>query len=191
MPNAGSFRKGKSGNKKGRPSGSGKQATDPDQILLNKTVTTTIRGKICEMPIEEAIQHRTFKDALAGKAKAIRQVLEWIRERKAWNKQHGPTKPPETKPMHEYSPDPDNADQALMILGIARVDRYRATWGLERTPLIIEPWAVQRALGRIRDGAGFNQNDWETVKRCTDDWEALMSAASKSPEDLGDTDGQH
>ncbi|KJC36500.1 DUF5681 domain-containing protein [Bradyrhizobium sp. LTSP857] len=189
-PNAGSFRKGQSGNRRGRPPGSGKQAEDPYRVLLNKTVTTTIRGKISEMPIEEAIQHRTFKDALAGKPRAIRQVLEWIKEREAWLKQHRPTALSQQTPMRESSPDPDNADQALMFLGIARIDRYRAKWGLERTPLIIEPWAVELALSRNRNGADFSQRDWDHVKLCTRDFEVLMSAASHSRRDTGDIDEQ-
>ncbi|TGN89415.1 hypothetical protein EOW77_0011250 [Bradyrhizobium yuanmingense] len=189
QPNAGSFAKGRSGNPKGRPRGTGKHAgkgASPYKVLLNKTVTTTIRGKLREMSIEEAVQHRTFKDALAGKPKAIREVLAWIKEREDWLKQHAPAPPSHPRITRQFSPDPDNADAALVLLGLARIDRYRARWGLARTPLIIEPWAVELALGRSRGGAGFSQSDWNAIKRCTRDFEILMSAKALSQ---GDADG--
>lgn len=182
-PNVGSFKKGRSGNPKGRPRGTGKHAAGGStyQVLLDKTVTATIGGKVREMSMEEAIQHRTFKDALAGKAKAIRQVLEWIREREAWLRQRRPVQSSRPTAMREFSPDPDNADQALMILGIVRIDQYRASWNkLERTPLLIEPWAVELALRRNRGGAGFDEGDWAEIKRCTQELGAQMLPASQA-----------
>ena len=78
LPNAGSFKKGQSGNRRGRPPGSGKHTRNvtATEILLDKTVT--IGGKTREISAEEAIQQRTFKDALAGNRMATREVIKWI-----------------------------------------------------------------------------------------------------------------
>jgi hypothetical protein len=49
---------------------------------------------------------------------AQREVLKWILKREAWLAKHAPkTSWPRIKRL--ISPDPDNADAALLLLGIA------------------------------------------------------------------------
>jgi hypothetical protein len=60
--------------------------------------------------------------------------------------------------------DPDNANEALLLLGIAERDTF---WGLR-----LQPWAVQAALsrpGRRR----LSAEDVSNIKRCTHDAETL------------------
>jgi hypothetical protein len=52
--------------------------------------------------------------------------------------------------MRLISPDPDNADAALLLLGIAALNPARADIGADRDQLLLEPWAVQVALRRRR-----------------------------------------
>ena len=63
--------------------------------------------------------------------------------------------------------DPENADAALQILGIATRD---AGWGLqdnEREALLLELWAVQAALARRRGGERLGDREVKEIKRCT------------------------
>ena len=70
--------------------------------------------------------HRTLRDAFAGKRMAMREVLKWIITREAWLKKMTAISPmPELQPFLSF-PDPDNADEALVILGIADHDPERA-----------------------------------------------------------------
>jgi hypothetical protein len=85
-PRTGRFLKGHSGNPKGRPR---KQTTPPDadaarsafEIVLDKRVTVTQGGVDQELSVEEALQLRTYQDALAGNRAARREVLKMIAKR--------------------------------------------------------------------------------------------------------------
>ena len=59
-PPAGSrFRKGQSGNPKGRPKSRSVSATSAFDILIDRSLTVTQNGQLREVTIEEALQHRT------------------------------------------------------------------------------------------------------------------------------------
>ena len=83
-PRTGQFQKGQSGNPKGRPR---KQSVLPDatpsafEIVFEKRVTVTKGGIDQELSVEEALQLRTYQDALAGNRAAQRAVLKMIAER--------------------------------------------------------------------------------------------------------------
>lgn len=177
---AGQFQKGQSGNLKGRPK---KPPAQPRpsaiDIVIDRTLTLTRDGVPREITMQEALQHRTYQDAIAGKRMAEREVLKWIRKREAWFAQQGlqnSLKPIEVK----TSPDPDNADAALLILGIAWPD---ASWASEpyydygeglRRRLLLEPWAVQQAIDRRRRAAALETRDVEEILRCTRDESSLV-----------------
>ena len=63
------FRKGQSGNPKGRPR---KQvpATSAFDVIFEKTLSVTQNGVERELTVEEALQLRTYQDALAGNRSA-------------------------------------------------------------------------------------------------------------------------
>jgi hypothetical protein len=170
--NPGWFPKGRSGNPKGRPRGSRAATGSAFEVLVDKTLTVPDRGGTREIPFKEALQLRTFQDALAGKAMAMREVLKWIRKREAWLAEHEP-KVHKPIPWLIASVDPDNADDALVLLGIAAPDPIRADFGASRAQLLLEPWAVQTALRRRRGGQRLTEQELATVRRCTRDPDTL------------------
>ena len=118
--------------------------------------------------MEEALQHRTYQDAIAGKRMAQREVLKWIRKREAWIAARSVTKG--TKKIEvKQSPDPMNALDALLILGIATPDDNVTKYGpndLYRRALL-EPWAVQAALDRRRSATPLTEKERAEILRCS------------------------
>jgi hypothetical protein len=170
--NSGWFLKGRSGNPKGRPTSSRASRASAFEVILEKTLTVVHHGGMREITVEEALQQRTYRDALAGKRVAIREVLRWIKQREAWLAEHKPK-----ASRHDFVPrftsDPDNADTALLLLGIAAHNPDRAEWGKDRAQLLLEPWAVQAALHRRRGGNRLTDSERDTIRRCTRDPHSL------------------
>lgn len=167
-PNCGRFRKGRSGNPGGRPIASRASEASAFDVVLEKTVTTTDRGGTKQIPLEEALQQRTYRDAVAGKRPAMREVAKWIVKYEAWLAKHAPKAVPSKITQH-VSPDPDNADAALILLGIAAPNPARADIGADRAQLLLEPWAVEAALRRRRGGERLNDKERDEIRRCTRD----------------------
>ena len=74
---------------------------------MEKTLIVDDRGGTREITVEEALQQRTYRDALAGKRMAQREVVKWIMKREAWLAEHEPKAP---GLAINYSHDADNAD---------------------------------------------------------------------------------
>jgi hypothetical protein len=143
-PNRGWFPRGRSGNKKGRPAGS-RAVQDPvAEILVNPKMTVNGPGGPREMSVVEVIQWKMYQAALTGKAMAIREVTKRFIKYQLWMAKHAPKAAPRQIAL-QSSPDPDNADEALQLLGIARPNPERADIGLSRAQLLLEPWAAQAA----------------------------------------------
>jgi len=171
-PNRGWFRKGHSGNPGGRPPTSRPSQASSFDLLVEKTLTVAHHGGTREITMEEALQQRTYRDALAGKRMAQREVLKWIMKREAWLAKHAPHASRSTTTRH-ISPDPDNADAALLLLGIAAPNPARAEFGKDRAQLLLEPWAVQAALRRRRGGHRLADRERDEIRRCTRDPDGL------------------
>jgi hypothetical protein len=168
--NPGWFPKGRSGNLNGRPRASRASQRSAFDIVVEKTLTVTDRGGRREVTMEEALQQRTYRDALAGKGMAMREVVKWILKREAWLAKHAP----KARPIKRYiSPDPDNADAALLLLGIAAPDPERTHMEADRAQLLLEPWAVQAALRRRRGGHRLTDEERDTIRRCARDPDTL------------------
>jgi Family of unknown function (DUF5681) len=173
-PNPGWFRKGQSGNSKGRPTASRPPQASALDVIVGKTLTIAHGGGTREITVEEALQQRTYRDAVAGKRMAQREVLKWIMKREAWLAKHSPHASRSTTPRHiSFSPDPDNADAALLLLGIAAENPARANIGDDRAQLLLEPWAVQSALRRRRGGNRLTDSELEEIRRSTRDPDSL------------------
>jgi hypothetical protein len=173
-PNPGQFPKGRSGNLKGRPTGSrpSKDGSALD-IVLEKTLTASLPGGgTREITLEEALQQQTFQKALKGDRKAQREVLKWIRKREDWLAKNAPA--PWPKIIRKISPDPDNADAALQLLGIAATNPARADVIGSRAQLLLEPWAAQAALSRRRGGNRLTDNERAWIRYCTRDPDSLV-----------------
>ena len=168
----GRFRKGLSGNPGGRPTATRAPRSSAFDVIVEKTLTVAHQGGTREITLEEALQQRTFQDALAGKRMAQREVLKSIQKREAWLAKHAPkTSWPPIKRL--ISPDPDNADAALLLLGIAAPNPARAEFGKNRAQLLLEPWAVRAALHRRRGGSRLTGEDRAAIRRCTRDPDSL------------------
>ena len=139
--NSGWFPKGRSGNPKGRPTSSRASRASAFEVIVDKTLTVAHHGGTREITMEEALQQRTYQDALEGKRPAMREVLRWIKKREAWLAEHMPKA---RDFVLRLTDDPDNADTALLLLGIAAHNPDRAGWRKDRAHLLLEPWAVQR-----------------------------------------------
>jgi hypothetical protein len=158
------FRKGQSGNPRGRPRKQLKPHSSVFDVVIDRTLTITQNGKPREVTVDEALQHRTYQDAIAGNRAARREVLKMIAKReKAITKRAPPAIPVEVLTEPE---DPTNADEALLILGIAGRDPRRSDRHGGREQLLREPWAVEAALGR-RAARRMSRREIEDAKRCT------------------------
>src|ERR671912_1717792 len=83
-PKESRFRKGESGNPKGRPKARPGPPPSAFDVVIDRTLTVTQNGKPREVTVEEALQHRTYQDALAGNRAARREVLRMIAKRETW-----------------------------------------------------------------------------------------------------------
>jgi hypothetical protein len=171
-PNRGWFRKGRSGNPGGRPTTSRAPEASAFDVVVEKTLTVAHHGGTRDITVEEALQQRTYRDALVSKRMPQRAVLKWIMRREAWLAKHAP-KASWPKITRHISPDPDNADTALLLLGIAAPNPTRADIGADRAQLLLEPWAVQAALSRRRGGNRLTDSERDAIRRCTRDPDSL------------------
>jgi len=171
-PNPGWFPKGRSGNLRGRPTSSRAPKSSAFEVLVEKTLTVADHGGTREITMEEALQQRTYRDALAGKRMAVREVVKWIIKREAWLVKHA-TEASRPAITRHISPDPDNADAALQLLGIATPNPARGDFGADRAQLLLEPWGVQAALRRRRGGQRLTNRERNDIRRCTRDPDCL------------------
>lgn len=173
-PSKGRFKPGKSGNPKGRPRKKVEPRTSAFDVVIDRTLTITRNGDPREVTMEEALQHRTYQDAIAGKRMAQREVLKWIKKRETWIAERNSTK--SIRPIElMQSPDPMNALDALLLLGIATPDDDVAKYGPndECRRAFLEPWAVQAALDRRRSATPLTERDRDAILRCTRDRDTL------------------
>lgn len=164
------FRKGKSGNPKGRPR---KQPVAPPSafdVVIDRTLTIVEGGSPREVTVDEALQHKTYQDAIAGNRAARREVLKMIAKReKALSHKRIDVRPFETRT--EWV-DPRNADEALLVLGICRPNPRQIERDNQRQDLLLEPWAVEAALSR-RAAKRMDKENVREAQRCTADPETL------------------
>lgn len=164
----GRFRPGKSGNPKGRPRKVVEARSSAFDVVIDRTLTITRNGQPREVTMEEALQHRTYQDAVAGKRMAQREVLKWIKKREAWIAARDARKA--SRPIEvKWSPDPMNALDALLILGIASRDDDPSKYGPNDAcrRALLEPWAVQAALDRRRSATPLTETERADILRCT------------------------
>ena len=170
--NRGWFPKGCSGNPGGRPATSRASQCSAFGVLVEKTLSVPHQNGTREITVEEALQQRTYRDAVAGERMAQREVAKWIMKREAWLAKHTPKPSRQMIPLLSSS-DPDNADAALLLLGIATPNPERADIVADRAQLLLEPWAVQAALRRRRGGNRLTDSERDEIRRRTRDPDSL------------------
>lgn len=109
-PRANQFKRGKSGNPKGRPKGS-RELDDQMRKLLSKKYPITEGGVRTTATMQEILLTQLCKHAMAGKPHAMTFVLDFIRK---FSKQ--------AEPQPKYS-----REQLLAMTDQERVDLYRKT----------------------------------------------------------------
>ena len=92
------FRKGQSGNPRGRPRKKPDPVASAFDVVIDRTLTIVQDGVPREVTVGEALQHRTYQNAIAGNRAARREVLKMIakREQAITNKtpRHSSTRDP-------------------------------------------------------------------------------------------------
>jgi len=142
------FRKGQSGNPKGRPRKQPPPVSAFD-VIFEKTLSVTQNGGERELTVEEALQLRTYQDALAGNRAARREVLKMIARRETWLAARSQAKPGLVEIKRGY--EGRTADEALLLLGIASQDEPPMAPELDdQVRLKLEPWVIRLGLRRAR-----------------------------------------
>lgn len=164
-PAATRFRKGQSGNPKGRPRKEKPATGSAFDVVIDRTFTVMRDGRSRELTVEEALQLQTYRDAIAGNRAARREVLKMIAKREQYRASHAEVRRPRYEMRMEK--DPENADLALLALGIAGRNPERQGPDFDGEQLLLEPWAVQLALSRRRGGAKLTRKEMDEIRRCT------------------------
>lgn len=164
------FRKGQSGNPKGRPKKKPLPVSAFD-IIFEKTLSVTQNGTERELTVEEALQLRTYQNALAGSRPARREVLKMIARREKWLASHAPA--PKSGPVSlVIEEDPDNVNAALLLLGIATPNEHDYGPDDPYVRLLLEPWAVEAALRRTR-GLELSDSDRALLRNTVRNYHAI------------------
>ena len=159
------FRSGESGNLKGRPRKPAAQKSAFD-LVIDRTLTVIQNGVERELTIDEALQQKTYQDAITGNRSARREVFKMIAKREKWIAAHSPVpEGPRVEVRLEH--DPDNAHEALVLLGIASPDRRDREPDDSNDWLLLEPWAVAAAFAR--SGKRSLDQDIAEIRGCTRD----------------------
>ena len=178
-PESTQFKKGQSGNPRGRPKKKVKSQPSAFDIVIDRTLTITQNGKPREVTVDEALQHKTYQEAIAGNRSARREVLKMIAKREKEITKRAP--PSSGVDLKKEGPDPRNADEALLILGIARRDpRWREELPGDRERLLLEPWAVEAALRRPGPTM-MTEREISEARRCTFEPHTLKWRRSEMP----------
>jgi hypothetical protein len=140
----GRWEKGQSGNPAGRPKKRRPHVSAFD-IIFDKSLTVTHSGVERALTVDEALQMQTYQAALKGKAMAIRQVLKMIEKREA---ALGPPDAPAQKMKLEIEHDSDNANEAMLLLGILEYGPPLPGGGPRTCRRMLASWAAQAAISR-------------------------------------------
>jgi Family of unknown function (DUF5681) len=141
---SGRWQKGQSGNLAGRPAKRRPHISAFD-IIFDKSLTVTHNGVERALTVDEALQMQTYQAALKGKAMAIRQVLKMIERREV---ALGPPDRPAEEMKLEIEHDSDNANEAMLLLGILEYGPPLGGGGPGTRRRMLATWAAQAAISR-------------------------------------------
>ena len=158
------FRKGQSGNLKGRPKGSRRteRPSSAFDVIVERTLTVTKNGKVQDVSVETALQHKTYREAVAGSRSARTEVLKMIEK---WDSARARRSAVQTKKIPlRISKNPDNANDAMRLLGVV-VDDPREFPNDAYDRIRLNSWAINAALARRRGGARLERREIDDIRR--------------------------
>ena len=159
------FKRGQSGNPKGRPRKPKPPPSSPFAIL-DELLTVHEPDGVSELPLEDAMLIKTYQLAITGSRRAQKKIVKMILERHKRRLKSRAPRPPRIKRLIEQ--DPENALDALEILGIAS-RRANANAGDSRNGYLrLERWAVEAALRR-RNFDELSSSDIQFIREWTHD----------------------
>ena len=174
IPGAGSastrFKSGQSGNPKGRPRKPKPPPSSPFAIL-DELLPVHEPGSVSELPLEDAMLIKTYQRAITGHRRAGKKLFKMILEREKLRfKSRALRSPRITRKVEQV--DPENALEALEILGIAS-RRANTNAGDSRDGrLCLERWALEAALSR-RNFDELSSSDIQSIRGWTHDGDAV------------------
>jgi hypothetical protein len=155
-PRSTRFRKGQTGNPKGRPKGTVNEV--PYEAVLGQMVIIREEGRERQVTAAEAFILKLTKSGLEGDGPAMRIAIAAIQN--ARNMRDSGLQQGGTLVFRGVSPG--NPNLALLHLRIAsKLDRYRKT-----ARVVLEPWMVEAALARLGDRR-LTPQEQDTVLRAT------------------------
>lgn len=150
------FRKGQSGNPKGRPEGSRKAA--PYETVLGQLVTVRESGAERRITAAEAFLLHLTKRGLEGDGSAARAAMRLIDEAR----DQGIVEEPVHLVIGWMTVAPGSVNSALRVLRMARlIDERRDT-----AHVLLEPWIVEAALARLGHRR-LNRSDQQIILKAT------------------------
>jgi len=123
--------------------------------------------------MEEALQQRTYRDAVAGKRMSPARGFEMDHEARGLADEACAESVLAGDHAVTSRPIPTTRMLLLLLLGIAALNPARADIGANRAQLLLEPWAVQAALRRRRGGNRLTDRERDEIRRCTRDPDCL------------------
>ena len=164
------FKKGQSGNPKGRPRKPKPPPPSPFAIL-DELLTVHEPDGVSQLPLEDAMLLKTYQLAIT-----------WQSSRSEENRQDDPRAPEgrrqgarvcEARELQRLiEPDPENALEALEILGIASRRANANASDSRNGYLRLERWAVEAALRR-RNFEELSSSDIQFIRGWTHDGDAV------------------
>jgi hypothetical protein len=154
-PSRSRFQKGKSGNPRGRPKGSGMRSAV--EKVAARWVTMTVEGKRRRVPVTEALLMQLLQGALAGDAPARRDFLR-IADQVPQARAEKETKEGGQTVVIRRFGEPTGCNGALAVLEvITEVGGGSGT-------LKVQPWVIEAALAR---GLRLSEADQTLVEEFT------------------------
>jgi hypothetical protein len=169
------FKRVQSGNPKGRPRKL-KPPTPSPFAVLDELLTVHEPESVSELPLEDAMLINTYQRAITGGGRAGKRIVKIILEReKRRFKARGPRL---TRITTLIEQDPENAQDALEILGIASRTAKANAGESSNGRLRLERWAVEAALKR-RSFNDLSSSDLQVLRAAMHDGDAVKWPSSR------------
>jgi hypothetical protein len=163
------FKSGQSGNPKGRPRKPKPPAPSPFAIL-DELLTVHESDSVSELPLEDAMLIRTYQRAITGSSRTWKKIVKMILEREKFRFKSRALQEPRIASKIER--DPENALEALEILGIASREANTSVGDSRNGYLRLERWAVEAALKR-RNFDELSSSDIQSIREWTHDGDTV------------------